>query len=265
MQPSWPQTTTKQLTASDEWLNMPNAVSVIQCENCGAPLTFHPGEQVVACQYCGYTLTVPMTSPLAIPALSQPSSEIVRTGSSAWDRPSGKIGLITVFTALALGTNYAMIGIPNVKVMDALVFVAAFLFGLRVGTGVAILTWSVYGTINPYGLANPILLGFLMLGESFYALGGAALRRTEMAKALLTFGDLLLFALVGFFTTFAYDVLTNFASYLFLTPTLLRALLIGMVTGAPFAIIHEVSNIFFFITVVPLAILAARPFYRSIV
>ncbi len=208
---------------------------------------------------------MPPANPVGLLAPSQPSSGVIRTGSGAWNRPSGKIGLVTVFTALALGTNYAMIGIPNVKIMDALVFVAAFLFGLRVGTGVAVLTWAVYGTVNPYGLDSPVLLGFLMLGESFYALGGAALKRTHVAKRILTFGDLFLFVLVGFFATFAYDVLTNFASYLFLTQTLFQALLIGMVTGAPFALIHEASNIFFFATVAPVAILATRRLDRRVI
>jgi len=46
--------------------------------------------------------------------------------------------LIAVFTALSLGTNYVMIDIPNVKLMDALIFIAAFLFGLEVGLGSAI-------------------------------------------------------------------------------------------------------------------------------
>jgi uncharacterized membrane protein len=207
--------------------------------------------------------------------------------------------LIPVFTALSLATNYAMIDIPNVKLMDAFVFIAAFLFGLKVGLGTAISTWAVYGFINPYGQDDATLLLFLMAGECLYAIAGALLSRTSVARELMArqlqtmsiykqpigFGvasDLqvlsriktrarnllnnarsygrtsLLFGLIGFQATFAYDVLTNFGSWVFKTSSLYQALIIGMITGVPFAILHEGSNLVFFATVVPPAIAAAK-------
>jgi len=33
-------------------------VEEIRCSNCGAPLTFKPGEIVVTCRYCGFTLVI---------------------------------------------------------------------------------------------------------------------------------------------------------------------------------------------------------------
>jgi uncharacterized membrane protein len=186
------------------------------------------------------------------------------------DRPSIassaiKLALVAVFTALSLATNYVMIGIPNVKLMDAFVFVAAFMFGVDVGVGVAVLTWTVYGFINPYGQAGPILLIFLITGECFYAMAGAVLSRTRTAKALVANGIVYgrigtIFGLVGLIATFGYDVLTNFATYLFVTSSLYQALLVGIITGAPFAIIHELSNLIFFATVAPGTIIAARRF-----
>src|SRR5712692_775082 len=156
-----------------------------------------------------------------------------------------KVSLIAVFTALSLATNYAMIDIPNVKLMDALVFIAAFLFGLEIGLGSAISIWIVYGFINPYGQADLTLLFFLITGESLYALSGALLSRASVAKDLLNkaqpYGRTnLLFGLIGFQATFAYDVLTNFGSWVFKTSTLYQAFIIGMITGVPFAILHEV-------------------------
>src|SRR5690242_2489623 len=78
-----------------------------------------------------------------------------------------------------------MIDIPNVKLMDALVFIAAFLFGLGVGLGTAISIWVVYGFINPYGQDDLTLLLFLMTGECLYAIAGALLSRTSVARELL--------------------------------------------------------------------------------
>ena len=177
--------------------------------------------------------------------------------------------LIAVFTAECLATNYAMIALPNIKIMDALVFIAAFLFGWTVGVGIAISTWTVYGFVNPYGQAGFPLILFLMMGECFYAIGGASLRKTSVAKQLLEerrvsadFAVIAMFGTAGLALTFAYDVLTNFATYIFVSNSLYQALLIGLVTGAPFAILHELSNLGIFAFVSPVAILFAHRFSR---
>lgn len=178
-------------------------------------------------------------------------------------RASIKVALIAVFTGLSLGTNYVLIDLPNVKVMDALVFVSAFMFGLDVGIGVAVFSRLVYA-VNPWGTAPVDLLLFLMLGETFYAFAGFLLSKTTIATSLLEGRELrqggIILGIAGLVSTFAYDVLTNFASYVFVTASLLNALLIGMATGAPLAIVHEVSNLIFFATVAPLAIVAGRRF-----
>lgn len=177
--------------------------------------------------------------------------------------------LIAVFTAECLATNYALIALPNIKIMDALVFIAAFLFGWTVGVGIAISTWAVYGFVNPYGQAGFPLILFLMMGECFYAIGGASLRKTSIAKQLLAerrhsadFAIIAMFGTAGLALTFAYDVLTNFATYIFVSHSLYQALLIGLVTGAPFAILHEISNLGIFALVSPVAILVAHRFSR---
>ncbi len=156
-----------------------------------------------------------------------------------------------------------MIDIPNVKLMDALVFIAAFLFGLKVGLGSAISIWAVYGFVNPYGQADFVTLAFVMLGECFYAIAGSLLSRTSVAQDVLRQGRphrriSLIFGLIGLQATFAYDVLTNFGSWLFKTSSAYQALIIGMITGVPFAVLHEGSNLVFFATVVPLAIAASK-------
>jgi uncharacterized membrane protein len=218
---------------------------------------------------------------------------------SIFDRTSTKATLVAVFAALSLATNYALIALPNIKLMDALVFIAAFLFGLRLGIGVAASTWLVYGFVNPYGQADFILLSFLIGGECFYAVAGATLSRTFVTRDLLresrrrlrpspvfayskpdlvfrfrlfrllvrrvrlvfAYSKLgLVFALVGFQATFAYDLLTNFGSWIFKTNSLYQAFVIGIITGAPFAVLHEASNIVFFGTVAPAVIVTAKRF-----
>lgn len=194
--------------------------------------------------------------------------------------------IVAVFTALSLATNYALIGFQNVKLMDTLVFVVAFLFGVRLGVGVAVSTWLVYGLVNPNGVDGPVILSFLILGECFYAIGGALLSRTSVGRELSRkkpIGDRptfpvragvlgkvgrrirnlnptrsLVFALVGLQATFGYDLLTNFASWLFLTTSLYQAFIIGNIIGAPFSVAHEGSNAIFFATIAPAVIVATR-------
>src|SRR2546430_9035086 len=100
-----------------------------------------------------------------------------------------KVALIAVFTALSLGTNYAMIDIPNVKLMDALVFIAAFLFGLQVGLGSAVSTWAIYGFLNPYGQADMTTFFFVTLGECLYAVCGGLLSRASAARDIIFFAS----------------------------------------------------------------------------
>ncbi len=158
--------------------------------------------------------------------------------------------MVAVFSALSLGTNYALIDLPNVKLMDSFVFLASYLFGLRVGLGVAVSTWLVYGFVNPYGQDDLILLSFLITGECFYAISASMLRRAAVPRSLLDDKTgyarfSLLVGVAGLLATLAYDVLTNFASWLFRTNTLY-------------------NNLVLFATVVPSAVIAAKRYNGNI-
>src|SRR5438552_14083496 len=149
------------------------------------------------------------------------------TTASVLDRRSTRVMITAVFTALALATNYALIGIPNVKIMDTLVFILAFVYGLRLGIGVATSIWLVYGFVNPNGVDSFLMLSFLMVGECFYALAGVALRKSFVARDVVRgtkeYQRLsIVFGLVGLLSTFAYDALTNFGSWIFRTGSFYR-------------------------------------------
>ena len=184
------------------------------------------------------------------------------TKASVFDRRSTKVMITAVFTALALATNYALIGIPNVKIMDTLVFVAAFFFGLRLGIGVAASIWLVYGFVNPNGVDSFLMLSFLMVGECFYALAGAALKKSLVArdfvKGTREYQRLsIVFGLVGLLATFAYDALTNFGSRIFRTGSFYQDFVFGNIIGVPFSVAHEASNVVFFATIAPAIVVAA--------
>lgn len=155
--------------------------------------------------------------------------------------------LVIMLTSINLASNYTMIGIPNVKIMDLIVFASGYLMGLVPGVLVGVLTWLVYGTLNPLGF-NLIILAATSLSETIYAILGWLSRRLNLISDAITLLDgnfwltNLKLGIIGFLATFIYDLVTNIASVVIvgLPP------LMAIISGAWFALVHEVSNFVFF-------------------
>ncbi|MGQ9679925.1 MAG: hypothetical protein ACUVV4_04070 [Candidatus Bathyarchaeia archaeon] len=157
-----------------------------------------------------------------------------------------QISIIVLMTATCISTNYLMLGLVNVKIMDLIVFALGLSLGSTVGVTVGVLTWLIYGTLNPYGFSLPILIA-TCIGESVYGLAGGALKKSnfygspESDSRYLTAGAK--FAILGFLLTFIYDQFTNLVSAL----TIGLPVYVGLVMGVPFSIVHEASNAAFFL------------------
>jgi hypothetical protein len=170
------------------------------------------------------------------------------------------ITIISVFSALAVASNYAMLPLFQVKLMDSLVFIAAYLFGFRVGASVAAVTWLVYGSLNPLGAAGFPLLLVLMVGEAIYAVSGAFLgriwnRSTSFGGGQSYLSRSLILGVTGLFSAFAYDIWTNAVDGALIYRSM-QGVLIRIVSGAPFALIHEVADFLFFALAVPALIVS---------
>ena len=105
----------------------------------------------------------------------------------------GKKDLIAIpaFVLAILGTNYAMSVFPNVKLFDLLVLSAGYVLGFRRGVAVAAGAWMIYGTFNPWGPADSLLLTVLMVSETVYAFAGSLLRQLvnpEKLKVIISIG-----------------------------------------------------------------------------
>ena len=55
-----------------------------------------------------------------------------------------KLSIIAILTSLAIVTDYAMLPVPNVKLVFTLTFSSAYAFGFRIGATVAILTELIW-------------------------------------------------------------------------------------------------------------------------
>ena len=58
-----------------------------------------------------------------------------------------------------------------------MVFLTGYLFGVRAAVSVSILSWLVYGSINPLGTAGFPLIVVLMIGEMVYGIAGYIFRK----------------------------------------------------------------------------------------
>lgn len=162
-----------------------------------------------------------------------------------------KVVLVGLVSALCVVTNYALLPLLNIKLMDTIVFMSGFLFGTSFGISVAVIPWLIYGTLNPYGFSFPTLVS-VVLGEMVYAVAGYLVSRRPNAFYGRTWLSVqnVGFGVVGLISTFIYDLLTNAVTgWLFY-----GSILIGLLTmnfPIPMGIIHEVSNFLFFALLAP--------------
>jgi len=163
--------------------------------------------------------------------------------------------LIVALTAVCIVSNYALIGLPNVKVADLIVFVAGFCFGSMAGAATGALTWIVYGVLNPLGFSFPVWISTIV-GEAIYGIVGGIIGMAHSGK--LRAGSRvsacsLEMALWGFILTFIYDLITNVVFALTFGIPIIYALATGWLVPPWFGILHEGSNtILFSLAAIPL-------------
>jgi LytS/YehU family sensor histidine kinase len=154
-----------------------------------------------------------------------------------------KIAIIVTFCALSIGTDYALVGVFNVKPMDLIVFIGGFLFGPVVGSSIGVFSWLIYGTLNPYGFEPRIWLA-TMFAESVYGITGGLLRKalgsTSLDSQRLRLS--VLFATMGFLPTVIYDMITNIVY----APVYNQPVIVALLVGAPAAVVHEGANFLIF-------------------
>lgn len=163
-----------------------------------------------------------------------------------------KVALVAILTALSVGTNYAMVSIPNVKFMDFIVFAGGFCFGSLLGGLIGVLSWVVYGVLNPLGFSLGVWLA-TMFSEAIYGVAGGFIRKMFSKPMLessrssrINLG--IFFGVVAVFLTLAYDIITTIVFW-YAVPITARSqttLLAVIIFGVPFTIAHSLSNAVFF-------------------
>jgi len=155
--------------------------------------------------------------------------------------------LIAVFTATCLATNYALIGLPNIKVMDLIVFVAGLNFGVFVGATTGALIWMIYSWLNPYGVLGLPTWLLISFGQAMYGVVGGLLGKTTSWRSGNFPNNFKIeLALWGFVLTLFYDLVSNIGFAVTYGIPLIYVLVTGWLVPPWFGIIHEVSNTILF-------------------
>jgi len=169
-----------------------------------------------------------------------------------------ELALVAAFTALAIASDYALVDVPNVKLVDPIVFSVAFVFGLEMGVYVGVLSELVWGTVSPYGFGGYII-PFLVAGEVLFALAGWGASRVWRAEKSRISARNLYFGAVLAICAFAWDLETNAGTALlsFWPSLTVQKLLATEVFGIPFMVSHEVSDLVTGAVLAPLIIFYA--------
>ena len=174
------------------------------------------------------------------------------------------LALVAAFTSLAIASDLALADVPNVKLVDPIVFSVAFVFGLEMGTYVGVLSELIWGTISPYGFGGYII-PFLVAGEVLYAVAGWAAARVWKEDASRLSARNLYTGAVLAICAFLWDLETNAGTaVLSFWPALtLQKLAATEMVGIPFMVSHEVSDLVTGAVLAPIMIFYASRFARS--
>ena len=154
-----------------------------------------------------------------------------------------KLSIIALFTSLAIVTDYAMLPIPNVKLVFTLTFSSAYAFGFKIGAAVAIFTELIWGTISPDGFGG-LIIPFLVAANIIYAFAGWGASKIwghdirPISSLNVYFGSILAVC------AFLWDTATNFGTAILIVwpHVTVDALLYYEGFGIPFMVFHELGD-----------------------
>lgn len=167
-------------------------------------------------------------------------------------RLTRRVSVICVLAAVCVGTNYMLSILPNVNLMDLVVFIAGYCFGFATGSMIAVLSWLVYGAVNPYGFSPPIFIT-TVLCEMIYSAFGSIARRHDLIRIRGGSGKRRYVSVeagaLGFLSTLLYDLPTNAicGPLWYHRDSLVESVAIALIVGIPFAVVHQVSNFVIFL------------------
>lgn len=148
-----------------------------------------------------------------------------------------KIALLAVMTSLCVGIQLTPRP-PNIEFTSLICFLTGFLFGSFFGISVGALTMLLNGFLSPWGF-GATNIPFQILGMALIGFVGGAYRKScsHTGNPSVRWFSLEVSLLAAFLTLF-YDLITT-VSYVMLFNV---NIVITLISGAWFTIVHVVSN-----------------------
>ncbi|MFQ6673641.1 MAG: hypothetical protein ACE5GH_02505 [Fidelibacterota bacterium] len=156
-----------------------------------------------------------------------------------------------MFAALAVGAGYALLLIPNVELITAIVFAGGVYLGTGWGLTVGVLAEFVFSAANPLGsgLVFLPLLAAQVVGMGVVGSIGGMLRKPLLSQDW-PLAKVLFLGAVGAVLTLVYDTLTTL-SYPVAAGFQLKQTVAVYLAGMAFTVLHQVSNAIIFATALP--------------
>ncbi|MHA1860339.1 MAG: ECF transporter S component [Candidatus Asgardarchaeia archaeon] len=153
-----------------------------------------------------------------------------------------KIANVSIMSALAVVSGYALSMVPNVELMSFIVFTSGFLMGVWEGVAVALISTLIYTMWNPWGPPLlPISLAQvvceIVIGFSGGIYGKRKDKRNDSIMVLET-------TILGAALTIFYDTLTNVAFAIAFD--LVDEIVYVLLTGIWYSSLHTFSNAIIF-------------------
>ncbi len=169
---------------------------------------------------------------------------------------SSDVAVVVVFTAMIVGSDFVLSPWVNIKLMDTLVFVVAFVFGFKDGAAVAILSETTWSFVSPWGMAGP-MTPFLVGGELLFAVAGWWSARVWGDRSRLLTPNSLFIGAIMLICAFVWDFETNTATALvgFWPGLTFKDFLATQVSGVLFSVAHEEADFVLGTLFAPVAIL----------
>jgi uncharacterized membrane protein len=175
-----------------------------------------------------------------------------------------RLALVAAFSALAVASDFALADVPNVKLVDPIVFSVAFVFGLEMGVYVGVVSEVIWGVLSPYGFGGYII-PFLVAGEVVYALAGWGASKVWRGESSRVSSRNIYLGAVLALCAFVWDLETNAGSALvaFWPTVTVQKLLATEALGVPFMFAHELSDLFTGALLAPLMIFYVSRHWRT--
>ncbi|QQG48130.1 MAG: hypothetical protein HY247_05075 [archaeon] len=178
-------------------------------------------------------------------------------------RRAQDVAVVGIFSALVVGSDFALYPLYGIKLMDTLVFFVAFAFGARASVGVAVISETTWSYVSPIGAAG-VITPFLVGGELLFVLAGWWASKAWGDRSKLLSPNAIFIGALMLICAFVWDFETNAATALIAGwPTVtLQSVGAWELSGIPFAVVHEAADFVLGMVLIP-AILMVVPRTRE--